>query len=286
MTIAVVVRVNDGIVLASDSATTLARSGPNGDADVVNIYNNANKTFNLYKGLPLAAMTWGQGNIGPQSIATLTKDFRRRISGENPRYETWKIDPENYSMSDVAEKFKEFMHDEKYHASRVSDPSSLSELGLFVGGYGSGEDQPQLFELQLTPAACVGPVEILTDPGASWWGQPEAITRLMLGISGSLPTALVNLGVDPTQVDAYVDAIKAQVSLTLVQPAMPIQDAIDLAYFLVELTIKFVRFTPGHQTVGGPVEVAAITKHEGFRWVHRKHYFDATLNGTGEGQCR
>lgn len=59
---------------------------------------------------------------------------------------------------------------------------------------------------------------------------------------------------------------------------MPIQDAIDLAEFLARLTIEFVRFCPGDATVGGPIEIAAVTKHEGFKWVRRKHYFNAALN--------
>ncbi len=59
---------------------------------------------------------------------------------------------------------------------------------------------------------------------------------------------------------------------------MPIQDAIDLATFLVDVTIKFSRFAPGPPTVGGPIEVAAITKHEGFKWVRRKFYYQAKYN--------
>ena len=27
-----------------------------------------------------------------------------------------------------------------------------------------------------------------------------------------------------------------------------------------------------------PIEIAAITKHEGFKWIMRKHYFDVRLN--------
>lgn len=38
-----------------------------------NIYNNANKVLNLYKGLPIGAITWR--HIGPSSIAT-----RRRVT--------------------------------------------------------------------------------------------------------------------------------------------------------------------------------------------------------------
>ena len=59
---------------------------------------------------------------------------------------------------------------------------------------------------------------------------------------------------------------------------MPIQDAVDLATFLVDFTKAVVRFSPGAPIVGGKTEVAAITKHESFKWVSRKHYYDATLN--------
>jgi hypothetical protein len=59
---------------------------------------------------------------------------------------------------------------------------------------------------------------------------------------------------------------------------MPFQDAIDLAEWLVGLAIGYSRFMPGAPTVGGPIETAAISKHEGFKWVRRKHYFDARLN--------
>jgi len=32
------------------------------------------------------------------------------------------------------------------------------------------------------------------------------------------------------------------------------------------------------ETVGGPVDVALISKGEGFIWIKRKHYFDTELN--------
>lgn len=56
------------------------------------------------------------------------------------------------------------------------------------------------------------------------------------------------------------------------------QDAIDLAEFLVHLTIMFSRFSPGAPSVGGPIEIAAVTKHEGFKWIKRKHYYEQRLN--------
>src|SRR5665213_4050764 len=70
MTIVVTTRVTDGLVMASDSATTFS----NNEGVVMKVYNNANKVFNLVKVWPLGAMTYGSGSIGAASISTLSKD--------------------------------------------------------------------------------------------------------------------------------------------------------------------------------------------------------------------
>lgn len=72
--------------------------------------------------------------------------------------------------------------------------------------------------------------------------------------------------------------LAAQLQAPLVFPPMPIQDVIDLARFLVHAAIMFSRFSPGPNVVGGPIEIAAITKHENFKWISRKHYYDQPLN--------
>jgi hypothetical protein len=59
--------------------------------------------------------------------------------------------------------------------------------------------------------------------------------------------------------------------------AMPIRDAVDLARFLIETTIGFVKFSIARpKTVGGAIAIVAITKHEGFQWVQRLKEFDAS----------
>jgi hypothetical protein len=61
------------------------------------------------------------------------------------------------------------------------------------------------------------------------------------------------------------------------------QDAVDLARFLVQTTIGFVKFSVSRaKTVGGPIEIAAITKHEGFKWIERRHCYPSGLNGPEE----
>ncbi len=46
----------------------------------------------------------------------------------------------------------------------------------------------------------------------------------------------------------------------------------------MQLTSLKRRFTLGPETVGGPIDVAVISKHDGFIWMLRKHYFQAELN--------
>jgi hypothetical protein len=59
---------------------------------------------------------------------------------------------------------------------------------------------------------------------------------------------------------------------------MPKQELIELAEALVSITAVERKATSDEGTVGGPIDVAFITKHEGFVWIKRKHYFEAPLN--------
>lgn len=52
----------------------------------------------------------------------------------------------------------------------------------------------------------------------------------------------------------------------------------ELAESLVSITSLRQRVSGDLETVGGPVDVALISKGEGFIWIKRKHYFDTELN--------
>ena len=59
---------------------------------------------------------------------------------------------------------------------------------------------------------------------------------------------------------------------------MPKMELIELAEALVSITVIERKATFNEGTVGGPIDVAFITKHEGFVWIKRKHYFEPELN--------
>lgn len=59
---------------------------------------------------------------------------------------------------------------------------------------------------------------------------------------------------------------------------LPKDELAHLAESLVALTSLKRRVSSGLETVGGAVDVALISKGDGFVWVKRKHYFPAELN--------
>jgi hypothetical protein len=60
--------------------------------------------------------------------------------------------------------------------------------------------------------------------------------------------------------------------------SLPIKEMAELAETLVNLQSLKEKVTKPSEEVGGPVDVAVITKAEGLVWIRRKHYFDPTLN--------
>lgn len=60
--------------------------------------------------------------------------------------------------------------------------------------------------------------------------------------------------------------------------ALPKDELAAMAEAMVNLTKFKRRVSAGIETVGGPIDVAVVTKGDGFVWVKRKHYFDPSLN--------
>lgn len=278
MTIAISIKVNDGVVLASDSAATMLARDPRGTVGIINIYKNADKIYNLRKGIPVGAITWGSGSIGNSSISTLSKDFRDLISSDDA---IWRVDPQNYSIEDIAKKFKKHIFDNNYQkAFEEWEEKKRPFIGFIIAGYSTSGDFAEEWEIQIMEGVCKGPEKIREHQftGIAWRGRGEAIYRLYFGIDNKIDLVLKENGLDDQLIKKIKEDCRKKLRVPLVSSAMPIQDAIDLAKFLVQMSIQYFKFSPGAATVGGPIEVAAITKHEHFKWVQRKYYYKNKYN--------
>jgi 20S proteasome alpha/beta subunit len=265
MTVIVSVKINDGIVMASDSASTFTNT---------QVYEHAEKIVNLMKGLPIGVMVTGDGGIGSESLTTLLKDLRKRFGDEQ---DSMYLEPSSYTMEAVARRLHDFLFKEK------SIPSGgTASILLRVCGYSAGRPLPEVWQVQLEGAT---PYKVVLvhpegDFGVNWDGQYDALNRLILGTPTNFEQIAVDWGMPQSNAAALGAAVRQKAHETLAIPTMPIQDAIDLARYLVEVTIGFTKFSIVKQpkAVGGPIEIAVITKHEGFRWVQRKHFYPAELN--------
>ena len=274
MTVCVALRVNDCIVFATDSASTLAGIDSAGRPVTINVYNHADKLFNLYKGLPICAMTCGMGNIGTQSISSIAKDIRISLSSGDS-----KIDPCNYKIEEIVDRSFEVIVNQRY-GSLTPKPAGDHSFELYVGGYSSNSEDHELWKFSIVNGTVDPPKECNAagKSGLVWSGQPEPINRLLFGFSQNLPSVLVKAGMSQPDAQTILGELKKSLSTPLSSDAMPVQDAIDLARFLVDTTKSYYRFHHGADIVGGHTDIAVVTRHEGFKWINRKHYYPVDLN--------
>lgn len=66
--------------------------------------------------------------------------------------------------------------------------------------------------------------------------------------------------------------------LSTIVHLLPLPEMAGLAKSLIELESLKERVTRPSESVSGPIDVAVISKHDGFVWIDRKHYFRPELN--------
>lgn len=271
MTIVIALKVGDGVVLGADSATTLG----GGQFGYINTYFNAEKLFHLDKRLPLGLLTFGLGGIADRSVSSHLKDLRRKL--ENAADKRYFLDATSYSVQAAAERVREYFFVDLHAPAFANVDAPKPVMGFFVGGYSAGSSSAEVWQVTIDDQGrCWAPTCIISAGEATkavWNGLTEACSRLLLGYSPALLQRLVEAGMPEPEAVRLLE-----VPSNLLWPAMPIQDAIDLVDYLVDMTCGYVRFAPGTPSVAKPIDTAAITQHEGFRWIHRKHFYSRDLN--------
>lgn len=257
MTIILSIKVQDGVVMASDSAV-LHRG---------HLYTNADKNIQLVKGLPIGVLISGDGALGTRALTSVMQDFSIRAS---LRGNSCFIEKESYTLEEVCQKLQTFILE--------ASMACLSPIrsALILSGYSAQADLPETWSVRFDGLERIEPELVWgeADYGLSWEGQAGCISRLL----GDVPHMGFN----------EADAQLAEVSLfnqnsseaadegldspLLVTPGMPLIDAVEVARFLMDTSLAFERLRADRRikTIGGPVDLAIITRHDGFRWVQRK----------------
>lgn len=117
-------------------------------------------------------------------------------------------------------------------------------------------------------------------------GYPKEILKVLDGVSGpkkkAIEDRLKQLGTVLS--DAFRVKMEEYKDKTQIQPimdsvgALPKDELAAMAESLVNLTSFKRKVSLDAETVGGPIDVAVISKGDGLVWIKRKHYFARDLN--------
>ncbi len=271
MSLAVAFKSAEGIVLAVDSRVTLMgtlpmQNAPPGAPQVVApaTFDNATKLLSMKNQSHVGAVTYGQAAIGQQTPRT--------VSSFLPEFET-EIGDRRLPVEEFARSLGEFFTRQWNSAAMPANPPLQNNMFFFVGGYDDGAAYGRLFQLHIPNAPT--PQEVFPGAGqfgATWGGQREITDRLLAGFDPAVPNLVQELlNIPPGQRRAnFEQEIKNRLITPIPWPFLPLQDCVDLSIFVVRTTITLQKWLVGIRGVGGAVDVATITRTEGFRAVQVK----------------
>lgn len=262
MSLGIVVKGPEGLVLAADSRVTL-ESRQQGQPPIMVNFDNATKLISF--GEPninnphryVGVVTYGQAAIGLRTANSFVPEFEEGL----PR-ERLKIDDFAKGLSDF------FMR--QWQAVMPSDYAG-PPMTFIVGGFNDGEAYGRVYLIEIPNAPA--PVERNPQPGEfgiTWGGQREFVDRLLLGYAPRLPELIKSaLNLEPAQMSDLTKALQPLQMSTPVQ-MLALQDCVNLAIFFIRTTIEAQELSVGVRGVGGEIDVATVTRRDGLQFVQRK----------------
>lgn len=258
MTIAAAYLTSEGIVFGTDSTTTI--STPHG---VAQLFNYAQKIFEVGENSRFGVATWGAGSLQGVSHRTLIAKLAHEA------------DLEKLKVRDAANLFKKIIT-EKY-----TDGKNIGGLGYLLGGWDPDTHLPEcyriVFDIQEPQPEWI-PLNV---GDAMFFGYPDFFSRVFYGYDSNLPGRILDelrkmeLGIEESKIkDAFQKAFEKAVAPLAAAGFrdLPIREAIDFVYTYLHITVKAFKFRFGPPICGGPIEIAFISTDRKFRWVLHKDF--------------
>lgn len=264
MSLGVVIKGPEGVVLAADSRVTLQAQRGNDPPILVN-FDNATKLLsfsepNCYVG----AVTYGSAVIGQRTAHSYIPEFEIYLQKGLQEEEKSK----RLGVFEFSQKLSSFFM-ERWREVMPSDYSG-ADMTFIVGGYDPGDAYGKVFVFSL-PGQPEPQPRNENDFGMTWGGQLQIASRLIHGYDPGLMEILrQTLKINEQQINQLTQVLKAQLEFLIPYQILPLQDCIDLATFMIRTTMTAQGLSVGVRGVGGPIDVATITRTEGLRYVQQK----------------
>ena len=275
MTLAIVCKGPEGLVLAADSRITLTtKQSDTGETFVAN-FDNATKLFGIDKHPNIGILTHGNNIIGlsnPRGIHGFMGEFEALLGRPANTVNRGQSRPSNRSQAtviDIARRLGRF-YKEKWDDGAM--PEDALPVGFLIAGLDADEAYGKIYEISVPSS--IEPVEQLAGAnfGVRWAGQFGLVNRLINGFDPqALEIARTELGLTDEQTKKLQGKWSSQLGLSIPWQFLPLQDCVDLAEFLVNMTsVTQAWMTTGIRGVGGATDIATITRNQGFRSIKQK----------------
>jgi hypothetical protein len=261
MSLGVVIKGPEGVVLAADSRVTVsARMGADASSPPIHVnFDNATKLLsfsppNNYVG----AVTYGTALIGSRTPHSYIPELTVKLERERENV--------RLSVKDFAAELRDF-YVKRWQAVMPTDYTG-QPLTFIVGGYDTDAAYGRVFLFSI-PTAPEPQEKNSDDFGMTWGGQIEIASRLIHGFDPRLLVVLQEAGVSQQQLQELAGKLK-QLEFMIPYQVLPLQDCVDLALFLIRTTAVAQKLAVVVRGVGGPIEVAYISGKSGLNFVQRK----------------
>lgn len=261
MSLGVIVKGTEGIVLAADSRVTLFARKPDGTTEIPINFDNASKllTFEDPNNF-IGAVTYGQAIIG-----TTPRDVRTAYSFV-PEFEAG-LPRSRLPVSDFAKRLTDFFSVQ--WKSKMPKDYHGPDMTFVIGGFNEKSPYGSVYLVGI-PTHPRPEEQSPNDFGVTWGGQSELTWRLIRGYDPRLLKIIKGkLNLSNKQIEALESELGPLV-MGIPYAALSLQDCIDLAVFLVKTTIEAQRLSIGIRGVGGAIDVAVITRRHGLRIIQQK----------------
>jgi len=158
------------------------------------------------------------------------------------------------------------------YAGRMPQDYSGPDMVFLAGGYDEDAPYGRVFEIGIPSRP--EPKEWHAGQGEFgpvWGGQLEYANRLIHGYAPNLLSIVQEfLELSDDRKEQLENHLRSALNIRIPYQFLPLQDCVDLSIFLVQTTIAIQRFIVGVRGVGGAIDVATITRTEGFKPIQQK----------------
>lgn len=261
MSLGIVVKGSEGVVLAADSRVSLQAQAPGNPLQFLVTFDNATKLLTFADPHNyIGAVTYGDAVIG-----TTPTDLRTAQSFI-PEFEVG-LPQERISVQDFAQRLSDFFMQQWQAKMPANHPGS--GMVFVIGGFDIDAAYGSVYLVNI-PNQPVPQERSANAFGMTMGGQNEYVTRLVQGYDPSVLNLARQAGnLSNNQIRDLKERL-AGLNIGIPYAILPLQDCIDLAIFLIRTTVTAQNLSIAVRGVGGAIDVAVITRREGLRIIQQK----------------